>query len=1018
MWAPSGLAQAVPEPVQSVLAPPLQFRLEPAGDVVLDRGGQRAEGSLPLAFVRSPDRSGPDGRGRYLVAVNSGYGIQERRKGNSGLQLLQVVDLTAVPAPIVVQSVYFPTPVSVNVGVAFAPAANPDGTWTLYASGGVQDRIWQFTFRPDAALPLAPGNDSGADTLEAPFIDLSNVAPAPKVPVERNRPGLVYPAGLAAGRDGTLYAAANLADTLVVVPARGETRKPRAIPLGDPKRPGHHVYPYDVVTAVAGARDRIFVSLWNDASLAVVDPERGKVVRRIAVGAHPGAMLLDRPGKRLFVACANADSVSIIDTQAEREILRIPAGLTPGVLGGSTQALALSEDEMTLFAADAQSQAIAVIRLEDDARAGADGARDDDDAPAAAAERDDRSRVVGFIPTARYPSALAVVGRHLFVGNGLGEPPARPNAPTADFPANAMLRGPYVVSLMRASLRRLPLPDGPALAEMTTAVMRANGLIGPRTERLFPGPSPITHVIYVIKENRTYDQVFGDLPASGDGTPADGDPALALFGSGEAARRPGGPPQSIAPNHRALALRFGLFDRFFVNAEASPDGHNWSTAAYSSDYVDKAFRWDYSGRGRTYDYEGFNRLPDYEPVSRLGPVLTLPLSAGDVAAFMRRYVPYLNGSRDVAEPDSLYLWDAAARSGVSYKTYGEFVGTVSADDVAALNARKQKSYPDISPTLATVPTKAALEAHHSKTFRAFDMWTPDAMTTDSYRAARLAPGSDALVSGQHPDERFRGYSRLGAWLDEFREHVANLEKGHDSLPGLTIMRLPADHTMGLRRQHATAQFMMADNDYAVGRLVEAVSRSPYWRSTALFILEDDAQDGPDHVDAHRAPMLVVSAWNRRGQLVHEMHNTVSAIRTIELLLGIQPMHQLDAAAVPMDVFTTEPDLTPYTAELPAVAEDNLIYERQPSARERQLLEQLARQDLENPDMADPRLLNEAIWVSVHGAARPMPPPARMAAVDAIQSGLDEEAGEAARQPLVLARKALLRARDHAARAEP
>ena len=222
------------------------------------------------------------------------------------------------------------------------------------------------------------------------------------------------------------------------------------------------------------------------------------------------------------------------------------------------------------------------------------------------------------------------------------------------------------------------------------------------------------------------------------------------------------------------------------------------------------------------------------------------------------------------------------------------------------------------------------------------------------------------------------------------------------------MRFPDDHTIGLRRHHATPQFMMADNDYAVGRLVEAVSNSPYWKSTAIFVLEDDAQDGPDHVDMHRSPLLVVSAWNKPGQLVHAMHNTVSAIRTIELLLGIEPMHQLDAAAVPMDIFTTTPDLTPYTAVLPVVADDNLIYEKPASARERRLLDQLARQDLENPDMADSGVLNEAIWVSVRGDA-PMPASARLAAADAMQSGLDEAGEDAARQPLYLARMALLKA---------
>jgi hypothetical protein len=259
------------------------------------------------------------------------------------------------------------------------------------------------------------------------------------------------------------------------------------------------------------------------------------------------------------------------------------------------------------------------------------------------------------------------------------------------------LRGAYSVSLMRGSVRRLAVPDRGALAALTSRVLTANGLVDPPVDRLFPGPSPITHVIYVIKENRSYDQVLGDLAASGDGTPADGDPKLAIFGVSETARHRGGPPQRISPNYRALALRFGLFDRFFVNSEASPDGHNWSTAAFSSDYVDKAFRWEYSGRGRSYDYEGFNRVHDFQAAP---PSLRLPATAESMGTFMKRFVPYLNGWRDVAEPDSLYLWDAADRAGVSHRNYGEFIGTISADDVAAVNRRKERTYPDLSATVA------------------------------------------------------------------------------------------------------------------------------------------------------------------------------------------------------------------------------------------------------------------------------------------------------------------------------
>src|SRR6185295_851755 len=368
-------------------------------------------------------------------------------------------------------------------------------------------------------------------------------------------------------------------------------------------------------------------------------------------------------------------------------------------------------------------------------------------------------------------------------------------------------------------------------------VMRNNGLLGPRQTRLFPGRSPVKHVIYVIKENRTYDQVFGDVEKSGDGTKADGDASLAIFGAGSAAARPDGQRQDISPNHRALALRFGLFDRFFVNSEASPDGHNWSTAAFSTDYVDKAFRWNYSRRGRTYDFEGFNRLPNYEPL-RGAPSLFGPrATTEDIANFMRRFIPYLQGSRDVAEPQSLYLWAAAARAGLPYRNYGEFVVTLSEADVKSVRENRAKSYPDLSPTVSAFPTKKSLEGRVNTDYRNFDMDTPDAMTVDSYRAARESNASSALISDAHSDPRFRGNSRLGAWFEEFRAFAGERLAGTgDRLPNLSMLRLSNDHTDGIAARKPTPQFYVADNDYALGLMVEAVSNSPYWKDTAIVVV--------------------------------------------------------------------------------------------------------------------------------------------------------------------------------------
>ena len=1035
------------EQAGDVKAPPSQFGIRPAGSLVLDRTTRLpAVGSLPVAFVRSPDRSGPDGRGRYLVTVNSGFGVQFSAATNPGQQSLAVIDLGARPAPAVVQNVYFPSPQSANVGAAFSPRPSRDGGYALYVSGGVENKVWVFTFTVGARLPIAPPSHGPAGKVEAPSIDLGGLAE--QAPIRHYNDGLapIYPTGLALGPDGdTLFVANNLADTLGIVDGLGDNRRLTRVALHGGREP-RQLYPYDVrllPDASGQGVAKVYVSLWSDATVAVVDGKARVLKRRIPVGAHPAAMCLNRSASRLFVVSANDDSVSVIDTASDDEVERITVRLAERALAGnSPQGLALSEDEATLFVSNAQSDSVAVVALSDRARdlpaaaraleepgdvaaaeddegdggepgVGTAGtASDANDEEEAQTEQDEaggaRSVVKGFIPTGRYPSAVAVAGGVIYVGNGKGtgfEPSSvvvsgdghNPNTPTDRFPAAAGRGGQYSVSLVAGNLSAVPVPDDHRLAAYTQDVLRLNGFLGARRERLFDGPSPITHVIYVIKENRTYDQVFGDLAAAGDGTPADGDADLAIFGAGEAARRPGGPPQDISPNHRALALRFGLLDRFFVNSEASPDGHNWSTAAFSSDFVDKGFRWQYSGRGRTYDYEGFNRLPSYEPPGHLPQVFPIPASADDLVAYMRQFVPYLRGGRDAAEPATLYLWDAAERAGLRHRNYGEFVGTISEDDVAAINAGRGKAYPDVSPIVRTLPTKASLEAHHSPSFRAYDLWTPDAMTPESYRAAVESKGAvDAAIRPDHPDPRLRGMTRLSAWLAEFSALVADVDAGRpDRMPHLTIMRFPNDHTSGTSAGMPTPQFYMAENDYAVGRLVEAVSHSPYWKDTAILILEDDAQDGPDHVDTHRSPALVVSAYNRPGVLVHEYHNTVSLIRTIELLLGMAPMNLLDAMAVPIDLFQSHADLTPFRAVLPTVALDNLVNQVARGAAARYWQERMAEQSLARADMADPRVLNGAIWFSVRGPARPMPAIARLPAFDAMRLGLARQGEEEA-----------------------
>lgn len=969
--------------------------ITPAGSLVQDlTTRQVAVGALPVDLVRSPDKLGPGGEGRFLLAVNSGYGIQFNAAANRGQQSIAVIDLNAKPAA-VVQNVYFPSPQSVNVGVVFAPAPQEDGSHALYVSGGFENKIWIFRFQPQSNTPITPASPGPNTTIEAPFIDVSGFAFTANSPRYNSDRAPVYPSGLAISPDGnTLFVANNLGDSLGIIEDLRGARKLTRIDLRKDAVGEHFVYPYSVVVVhERGMVVKAYVSCWNENSVAVVYPGgSAQPISRIGVGRHPTVMLLNPEQTRLYVANSNNDSVSVIDTRTDKELERISVRLSEGVpAGNSPEGLALRGDD--LYVANAHSNSVAVVELSPKARG-------------EASSREERSTVRGFIPTGQYPSALAVVGQTIFVGNGKGTGVQNssvvvdnsgrvPNAPNDRFPVGTGLAnkqgGQYSASIVIGNISAVNLPDDPALSRYTQQVMRNNALLGPRQTRLFPGRSPIKHVIYVIKENRTYDQVFGDVEKSGDGTKADGDPSLAIFGAGDAAARPNGQRQDISPNHRALALRFGLFDRFFVNSEASPDGHNWSTAAFSTDYVDKAFRWQYSRRGRTYDYEGFNRLPNYEPVRGAPSMFGPTVKTEDIANFMRRFIPYLHGARDVAEPETLYLWDAAARAGLTYRNYGEFVATLSEADVKAIRDNRAKSYPDVSPNVSAFPTKKSLEGRVNTEYRNFDMDTPDAMTVDSYRAARETNGTaDPLINN----------SRLSVWLREFRTFAAERAAGTgDRLPNLSVLRLPNDHTDGIAVRKPTPQFFVADNDYALGLLVEAVSNSPYWKDTAIAVVEDDAQDGPDHVDAHRSVALLISAYNRPGALIHEFHNTVSLIRTIELLLGIEPMNQLDATASPINIFRAEPDLRPYKAVLPTVDLENLLTPPPRDAATAYWMRRTEEQDMAHADMADPEILNRIIWFSVKGNI-PMPEISRLPAFDAMRLGLQEEREEIAEKSTI------------------
>ena len=395
--------------------------------------------------------------------------------------------------------------------------------------------------------------------------------------------------------------------------------------------------------------------------------------------------------------------------------------------------------------------------------------------------------------------------------------------------------------------------------------------VGSPIPRLVGGSSPIKHVFYIIRENRTYDSILGDLKQG------NGDPTLTLFGA------------AITPNAHALASQFVLFDNFYVDADVSYDGHAFSTAAYATDVVQKLWQTYYANRGGVYLSEG--------------------------TGFMR------NAFGNLSAPETGYIWDYAVRAGVSVRSYGEFVQNTSKSatgDVVATEA---------------VPGLKNLVA---PAFAAFDLTITDQKRTDY-------------------------------WLQEFNQFVQN-----GNLPQLSIIHLGNDHTQGMAPGAFSPRAMIADNDLALGRVVEAIAGSVYWKDSAVFIVEDDAQSGPDHVDSHRSVALVASPFAKRGFVDHTFYTTSGMLRTIELILGLPPMSMYDAAATPMfNAFQATPDLSVYRRITPNVALD----ERNPATVTGASMASRA-MDWDDADLTPEEPLNEIIWHSVKGPNVPMPPPRR------------------------------------------
>ena len=594
----------------------------------------------------------------------------------------------------------------------------------------------------------------------------------------------------------------------------------------------------------------LYISVWGDKKILIWDTAAHKMVKEITVGNHPNEMIFSKNGKYLYVANANDNSVSVIQTAENRVIETLNAALYPDAPSGSTSnGVALSDDNKTLYIANADNNCLAVFDVQSPGK----------------------SVSKGFIPVGWYPTNVKWVNNTLWVTNGKGlSSAANPHGPNPTDTKEKVERHAgdqqkpvevqYIAGLFKGSLSMIAKPDVDALSVYSKAVyqntpyskdkeLNPEGEAGNPIPMKVGAPSPIKYVFYVIKENRTYDQVLGDVPQG------NGDPALCLFG------------EKITPNHHKIVNEFVLLDNFYVDAEVSADGHNWSMGAYATDYLEKTWPSSYGGRGGTYGGEG---------------------------------------ERAIANNRDGFIWDNAARHQVSYRTYGEF-------------ADKGKG------------TIKALEGHAAKDYPGFNMAVADT-------------------------------TRFKLWLADFE---ALLKEG--KVPQLNTIRFGNDHTEGMRAGKKTPYAHVADNDLAVGMFVDYISKSPIWKECAIFILEDDAQNGPDHVDAHRSTAYVISPYVKRQYVDHTMYSTSGVLRTIELILGMKPMTQYDAAATPLwRSFTAQPDMTSFH-HLEARINLNEL-----NPKTGKMAELSNKFNWDKEDAVPDLVFNEILWQGLKGERAPSP----------------------------------------------
>jgi DNA-binding beta-propeller fold protein YncE len=887
-------------------------------------GSPQRLNSLPMSMAISPD-------GRYVVTVNAGFGTYESKYEQS----LAVFDTQTG------KLADFPddrTPEHAKQTLYSGLAFSKDGKH-LYASIGSETD-------PEGKLPPFHGvADTGSGIVVYGFTD-GKIEPEKVIhlPLEQltsghktklidgaeGDKGIPFPAAIVvveAGGAEKLLVAENLTDDVLLIdPATGkidhrfDLTESDAVPST-----------YPIALQISKDGRRAFVALWNASEIVELDLEKNAVGRKLALlkpaspikpGTHPCAFALSADGKTLYVALANRDAVAAVNVGAGQFSVKgyFDARL-PGqsYFGAEPVALALNGTGGRLFVANMASDAVAVI---------------DTKKLTARTSKTGMVEPIGFVPTEWMPISMAYQDGQLFVATDKGKGTvANPYPPKNQKPEEGMpKKSNYIATLLYGSFAVMNEAEiEKNLAQSTQTVLESNRMKAAAEKITFAGGSHnrIKHVIYIIKENRTYDQILGDLEQ--DGKPVgNGDKSLTMFGA------------DVTPNAHKLALQFGVLDNFYDSGEVSGDGHVWSNAAIGTDYLEKTWQQAYRGGERTYDFEGV----------------------------VAEGLPLVQKIPDVNEPASGYLWGNLAAHGKTYYHFGEFISSIFCDE-------KQTANPQQGPMLegATCRKKAIApgEEFPPEWGGGVNKWPwPVPLIASNTATKTELVGHFAKESPDFnlaiPDQ-----IRVEIFLRHLKRWEADLKNGKDSMPNFIQLRLPDDHTNGTAPGKPTPRASVSDNDLAVGRAVDAISHSPFWNDTAFFILEDDAQAGADHVDAHRSVALVVSKYAPHGKdgavVDSRFYSTVSVIRTMETLLGLPPMNNNDAfSSLISTLFTGPGDQPAYSADY-ANRDNGLIFTANP--KKAPGAQESMKMDFRHADRAPTQKLNVILWKDAMGS-KPVP----------------------------------------------